>query len=127
MQDFSYESKYYRFKYENGILFGTYIGGPITLELAKEIVKKRLELTKGEDVLILVDVIGTKGIDRDARNFLSSDAGSEGLKAGAIVTDSAFTKHLANFFLKIPFNKGPMPGKLFSNYEDAIAWLRQYE
>ncbi|WP_066759134.1 SpoIIAA family protein [Crocinitomix algicola] len=127
MEDFSFESKHYKFKYEDGILFGTYLDGPITLELAKEIVDKRLELMKGEETLILVDVIGTKGVDRDARSFLSSKKGSEGLKAGAIVTDSAFTRHLANFFLKIPFNQGPMPGRLFSNYEDAIKWLRQFE
>ena len=69
--------------------------------MAKEIVQKRLELTQGQDVLTCVDVIKAKSIDRDARDYLASDAGSAGLKAGAIVTDSAFTKHLANFFLKI--------------------------
>lgn len=127
MEDFIYESEYYRFRYENGIFFGTYVGGPITLEIAKEIVSKRLELTKGEKVLAIANVEEVKGVDRDARVYLSSEEGNQGIRAGAIITDSAFTRHMANFFMKISFSKSKIPAKVFSNEEDAIAWLRQFK
>ena len=127
MEDFSYDSEHYRFYYKDGIFFGTYVGGPITLDLAKEIVKRRLELTNGENVLAVANVEAVKGIDRDARNYLSSEEGNKGIKAGAIITDSAFNKHLANFFMKISFSKSTIPGKVFSNEADAVKWLRQFE
>ncbi|MFT5821358.1 MAG: hypothetical protein ACI8ZM_002610 [Crocinitomix sp.] len=126
MEDFSYDSEHYKLHFKDGIFFGTYIGGPITLGLAKEIVRKRLELTGGEEVLAIANIEEVNGIDRDARNYLSSAEGTKGITAGAIITDSAFTKHLANFFMKIPFSKSLIPGKVFSNEEEAILWLKKF-
>lgn len=127
MKDFTYNSEYYRFHFKDGIFFGTYIGGPITLDLAKEIVRKRLELTNGEKVLAIANVEEVAGIDRDARNYLSSAEGTKGIVAGAIITDSAFNKHMANFFMKISFSKALIPGKVFSSEDEAISWLRKFK
>ncbi|NOQ74343.1 MAG: hypothetical protein GQ574_20205 [Crocinitomix sp.] len=127
MEDFSFESEFYNFKYEKGIFFGTYISGPITLEVAKSLVSDRLRLTNSKSVLMLVTVKDLKGMDREARSYLSSEEGIKGVKAGAIVVKSPFTTHMANFFMKISFNKSKMPAKVFSHEEEAIIWLRKFE
>lgn len=127
MKDISYETEFYKFKSVDGIFYLTYIGGPITLEIAKDLVKKRLEMTDGIPVLMIVTVLDLKGMEREARSYLSSDDGIEGVKAGAIVVKSPFTTHMANFFMKISFSKSKMPARVFSSEEDAIAWLRQFQ
>lgn len=123
----SYEGKYFKLSVAEGILYVSYIGGPITLDIAKDLVANRLKLTEGKVMPVLVNVVDVKGIDREARNYLSSDEGLIGLKAGAIVTNSAFTKHMANFFMKISFSKSKMPAKVFSSEDEAIAWLIKFK
>ena len=127
MENISYKTDYYKFEYVDGIFYLTYIGGPITLNIAKELVAKRLELTKGKSVLMLVTTMDLKGMEREARSYLSSDAGVEGIKAGAIVTKSPFSTHMANFFMKISFTKSKMPARLFSSEPDAVKWLKQFD
>ena len=128
MSPVSFETEYYRLLVKDGILFVTYIGGPITIKIAKDLVKDRLKLVDSKDMPVIVNVIDVNSIDRDARDYLSSEAGLQGLKAGAIVTDySVFTRHLANFFMRISFSKSKMPAKVFSEEKEAIAWLKQFK
>lgn|SRR6056300_813128 len=125
MDNIFYETDFYRFKYEDDIMFMTYINGPITLDIAKDIVIQRREKMNYEDVYILIDDQSLKGIDHDARTYLSSDEGVKGLKAGAIVVSSAFSKHMANFFLKITVNKPKIPAKVFTDRQEALDWLNE--
>ncbi len=125
MRDKFYQTDFYRFKYEDDIMFMTYINGPITLDIAKEIVAKRCEMMNNEDVFILIDDMNLKSIDHEARAYLSSDEGVKGLKAGALVVSSAFSKHMANFFLKITVNKQKIPTRLFTDRQEAIDWLNE--
>ena len=125
MEDFFYETDNYRFRLEKGIFFVTYKTGPITLEIAKEIVGKRCELMKGQDVWALIDDANLRSIDRDARDYLSSDEGIHGVKAGALLVSAPFAKHLANFFLKITVNKPKIPTKVFSKRDEALNWLNE--
>lgn len=127
MKEFSYETEFYKFHMMDGVFYLTYIGGPITLNVAKDLVKKRLEYSEEKPVLMMVTVKDLKGMDREARSYLSSDEGIQGVKAGAIVVKSPFTTHMANFFMKISFNKSKMPAKVFSNEEEAVSWLRKFE
>lgn len=126
MKDFTFDSDYYRFRFSDGILRLTYVEGPITLSIAKEVVAKRLELTHGESILLLIDDESLKGIDRDARDYLSSDKGVEGVYAAALLSGNYFSQHLANFFLKISVNKPKIPAKVFASELDAIKWLKQH-
>lgn len=127
MNDFIYTSEFYNFHFEDEVLRLTYVKGPISLEIAKQVVQKRLELTQNEDVLLLVDDEGLKSIDRDARDYLSSDAGIAGIKAAALLSSSYFSRHLANFFLKISVNKPKIPARVFSDEEEAKVWLKQFD
>lgn len=127
MSNTSYQSDYYKLDLKDGILFVTYIAGPITLEIAKNLIEERIKLAENNSYPVLVNSVNVDEIDREARSLLSSEKGIEGLSAGAIVINSAFTKHLANFFLKISFNKSKMPAKVFSNQEEALEWLSQFK
>lgn len=123
----TYIGNCYRLKLLDGILYVTYIGGPITLDIAKDLVKNRINLTKGRTVPVLVNIVKVKGIDREARDYLSTEDGTSGLKAGAIVTSSVFTRHMANIFMKISFNHSKMPAKMFTKESEAIDWLSQFK
>lgn len=126
MSKISYKSEFYSLELKDGILFVTYIRGPITLPVAQDLIARRMELANNKSYPVLVNSVHVDSIDREARSFLSSERGIEGLTAGAIVINSAFTKHLANFFMKISFDKSKMPAKVFSSESEALEWLKQF-
>ncbi len=126
MNSDQYKGKFYELDFQEGVLFVDYIDGPITLDVAKELVVNRLKLVDSKPVPVLVDVVNVNGIEREARNYLSSEEGVQGLIAGAIVTNSVFTRHMANFFMKISFSKSKMPARMFANKKDALKWLKQF-
>lgn len=121
-----FENDFMRLEWRNGIIIGTYKQGPVTLDMAKKIVINRLNFTGDRKVPLLINDIGLKGIERDAREYLSTDYALQGMSAGALVTSSVFGAYLANFFLKISLNKPKIPVRIFSNEEDAIKWLSNY-
>ena len=115
------------FKLSDDILYLTYKKGvKMTLEKAKLMVENRLDFTKQLSYPLLVDDKGLASMDKEARDFLSSKEGVRGVKAGAILTSSAFNTMLANFFLKINFVKLIIPAKLFTNKDSAVQWLNGY-
>src|SRR5688572_23463909 len=121
-----FENDFMRLEWSDGIIKGTYKKGPITLELAKQVVQNRLNFANHKPVPIMINDIGLRSIDKDAREYLSSDEGIQGLTAGALVTDSAFGRHMANFFIRISVIKPKIPTRLFSNDAEALEWLSQY-
>lgn len=121
-----FENEFMRLELKDGIVYGMYKTGPITLELAKKVVQHRLEFTENEKMPLLVGEAGLKGIERDARQFLSSEEGSQGISAAAIVTKSVFGSHLANFFMRISAFKPLMPARMFHNEQEAVDWLKTF-
>lgn len=121
-----FENEFMRLEWREGVVVGTYKEGPITLEMAKEVVKNRLEFTRNNDAPIMINDSGLRSIEKGAREYLSSDEGIQGLKAGALVTNSIFGRHLANFFIRIAVIQPKIPTKLFSNEKEALEWLKQY-
>src|SRR5689334_14785846 len=84
---------------DDGLLIGTYKKNPrFTLEMAKEVVRTRLEFTGPEPRVAIIFNEGVKSLDKDARNYLSSDEGIRGLIAVAYVLDNPFSSFIANFF-----------------------------
>ncbi len=120
---FIHETDFYKFQFDGDIFYMTYKNGPITLEIAKEIVSKRHELMKGREIWVLIDDFNLRSIDRDARVFLSSTEGIDGIRAGALLVSSPFAKHLANFFLKITVSKPVIPTRVFTDKTEALDWL----
>jgi len=119
------DTPYVHYQIRNKVLIATFKKGmKIDLEAAKHIVQDRLAFTGNKMMVALVYNQGVQGMDKEARDFLSSPQGNKGLKAGAIVMDSAFTSILGNFFLSV--NKPNIPARLFTNEEQAMKWLQKY-
>jgi len=114
------------FTIEDGILYGKLIGPDklvMDLEMAKTIVKERLELSNGKDYPVVLDLDKLSMTDKSVRDFMNKE-GTEGIKAGAIVTKKLFVKHIMNFFLKV--SKPDVPAKIFSDEKEAVKWLKKY-
>jgi hypothetical protein len=71
-------------------------------------------------VPLLVDIRQLKRLDRGAREHYKSDKG--GASAMALLVDSAVTRMIANFFMRT--DAGETPARMFTEENDAIAWLR---
>ncbi len=115
---------YVRFRLERGILYCTYRDDLyMDLEVAKLCLKERLDFSKGISYPCLIDIKGLKAVDGEARAYMAKEGGQL-MKAGALITDSMYTKMLGNIFFVV--NKPKVPGKLFSNEAAALKWLKQY-
>ena len=120
-------TKYVQFILEEGILIVVYGKDlEITLDVAKYVVGKRLLFTEGRNYPALADITKNASTNKEAREYLSSDAGMKGVLAGALQVDSAFSTIIGNFFLKIAYNK-PTPTRLFSDWTSALKWLEQFK
>ena len=70
-------------------------------------------------VRCLVDLAGIETIDRAAREFFIH---SPQYAAVALVAESAATRMLANFFLRL--KREPTPARMFTDESEALAWLQ---
>jgi hypothetical protein len=117
------ETEFVRLELEDGMLIATYKKGKKTsLDVARQIVRDRVEFTDGVPVIALICNQGVISFDKEARAFLSSREGTKGIKAAAILSDDAATAMIGNFIIKV--NKPHIPVRLFTNRERAIGWLR---
>lgn len=119
------ETDHFIWELEDEILRLTYKPGILTLEIAKEVVKSRKEFTNNASYPNLVMQTGLTKVEKEARDYLSSEEGSEGVSAGAILTNSAFQMTLANFFLKV--SRPRVPARMFTDKKQAIQWLSNYK
>ncbi|MCU0436212.1 MAG: hypothetical protein MUC87_22335 [Bacteroidia bacterium] len=71
--------------------------------------------------LAILDARHIAGMSNEARNYGVNNSFSTMIKAMAIVVDSPATRILANFYMK--FNRPRVPTKVFSDPENAKAWL----
>ncbi len=107
------------------VLHGVFLpGSVITIDIAKEMVKRRLEYSEGISYPILLSGEGTRAIDKGARDYLSKE-GQVGVLAGAILVHSVYTEFFGNFFLKV--TKSEVPAKLFTDKKKALEWLEQFK
>lgn len=118
-----FENNQIRMEINDGILIATYKAGlKLSIEDAKGIVQERLKLLEGKLLPVLIIDSGVISMDKSARDYLSSDDGTLGIKCAAIIENSFFSKVLINFFLRLTNPK--IQVKAFSNKEDALKWLK---
>lgn len=111
-------------KIENGIVICVYHPGEVlTLEVAKKLVNRRLELQDNKDYPVLFHISLNKAT-KSARNYMKKE-GIEGIISGAFIVDSILTKSILNFFLMV--SKPKVPAKLFTERKDALIWLEQFK
>lgn len=125
MKTHQHENTYLRGWVEDGILYGEFKYDLIDKAAAIQCVELRIKALGDERLPALVDARKVKGIDKEARDYLSSDYGSQGLIASAVVIDSAVGKFLGNFFMHL--NRPKLPLKIFNKQEAALDWLQQFK
>ena len=71
MNEFHYNTEFADIKLVDGIMYVTYLKGPITLEKAKELVAARIKISNGKSypVYLTDGGLGLNGIDRDAFKY----------------------------------------------------------
>ena len=122
----SLEMPYLRFELlPNGILVATYKSRvSITLEIAEEIVRTRLEFAGPEPRPVLIYNQGVVYFDKQARKYVSSEYGIAGVKAAAVVVDWSFTYLIMSYIFSV--ERPAIPVKTFASAERAMQWLSTY-
>lgn len=111
---------------KDDILYVTYFSGvSITLDVAKDIVKKRMEYTEGRPYPLIVTGEGLRAMDKHARDYLATDEGTAGVLAGVLLVNSVYTEFFGNFFLRIA--KPEIPTNIFTDKGKALEWLQQFK
>ena len=107
---------------QDGIVRLTWIpNAEVTLASAKESVAAIKTLSQGKIRPLLVDMRSTKSMDREARAYYVRPE-QKATNAVALLADSAVSRVLANFFLRI--NKPTIPTQMFTSETEALEWLK---
>ena len=107
----------------DGIMVGEYYPpmGELNLETMEAVVIERYKFTNGRKFPFLLNVKNLKSISKKAREYSALDEVALDISCAALLVDKKFTKHLANFWLKI--NRPNTPTKLFTDEFKAFMWL----
>jgi len=82
------------------------------------------KLSGGVAKPVLIDAKDMLVVDRKARQYFSSEAAVSITKAAAILIGSPISQVIGSFFIGL--NRPPFPIKLFSDRDEAIAWLKGF-
>ncbi|MBI1769746.1 MAG: hypothetical protein HYR67_15365 [Bacteroidetes bacterium] len=112
-------------KIEKNIVFFKYKPSiEIDINIAKDLVKNRLDYTSGQSVYTLIDFTNVKSVTKEARDYMNSpDGGLKGILGGAFLSNSVVATLFVNLYLKV--SNPSIPAKFFTNEEDAVGWLRK--
>jgi len=96
----------------------------IDIDIAKEMVRARLDFTQGKAHYVIIDFTNLKALSKEAREYMNDPQGGlRGILAGAFVSTSVVATLFVNLYLKI--NKPTTPARFFTNKEEALAWLHE--
>ena len=117
---------YIEMKYDNNILIAKFINSEtyFNMELAKRLVRERIEFTKGEDHYLCLYASNFTYAGNDVRKFMSNE-GAQNITAGAFIVNSAFSSVFFNFFIKVSGMGNKVPMKCFTSEESAIEWIEK--
>lgn len=118
------DNEYGKIELSNKIIIATWKASFIDLKIAKNAVSSRLSVTAGQNYPFLIRMKSIKESTKEARDFLSSENGCEGISAGAILVESILGNMLATFFIYL--NKPRIPIKIFKDEAKAKEWLDQF-
>ena len=110
---------------ENNIVWGELDATPQSLETAQENIEAqaRIRDALGKKMTrVLVDMRETTRISREARNHYAGERTASIQRATALLVASPLSATIANFFIGL--NKPQSPTRMFTNEDQAIAWLR---
>lgn len=118
-------TKTVHFQLKDNLLICTYkTGVNIDIHTAQQIVRDRIHFLDGRKKSVLIIGNGVVTMDKAARMYLSSEEGTKGLHAAAILVNRVFSCFLGNFFIAV--NKTNFPVRIFSKQETAEKWLMRF-
>ncbi len=121
-----YEDDYSTMWIEDGIGYQVYKKDlVITLDIAKQMVEKRIETFSGVARPVCVDVRNLLTIDAESRRYFASKEAGQLILAGAIYLNNPITRWVGNVFMLV--DKPLTPAKLFTDKSKALEWLQQYK
>lgn len=121
-----FENEYTKMWIEDGVLYTTYSPNlSVTLDIAKQCIADRLKFTNGESYPMLCDIRNIKETDPHARSYMSKGDGIKDISAGAFIVKTQLEKFLFNTFFRL--NKPPLPGRIFTDTKEALAWLKKHK
>lgn len=82
-----------------------------------------IPLTGGKQVPALLDCRSHFTITNEARKLMANVT-ADTRSAHAVVLNSLAIRLIANFYLNV--NKPSKPSKVFSNYDEAVSWLKGF-
>ena len=92
-----------------------------SIEDARENVAALKRLTGGKRVPMLLDIRDAGTLSRDAREYYAGYETAKSITGLAFITDSAFSRVVANFFIRLAKTRYPI--RLFEDQEAAVDWL----
>ncbi len=95
----------------------------LTLELAKALVKQRIEVSNYTNFRMYVDIRNVISIDEPTRKYLAGEEGTQFAIAAAIHLDNPISKLLGNLFIKV--DQPIKPAKIFTSKAKALSWLKK--
>ncbi|MDZ4840428.1 MAG: hypothetical protein SGJ04_10535 [Bacteroidota bacterium] len=107
-----------------GILYAEFKERVIDLPVIQACVELRTEAIEGQSFPIVLDATIVKTVTKEARDFLSSPIGTNGVTATALLIDSNVGKFLGNFFLHL--NRPSVPLKIFTDASLAKNWICRF-
>lgn len=110
---------------EDGVFHIVVLTDSFTLDMAKECVRERMRITRGKPYPMLSDSRNVVDFEKGARKYLAHNDQVTNLNAGAILIKNRLQKLLGSFFLFI--NKPGVPARLFTDREEALAWLAEFK
>ena len=120
-----FENDYASFWLEEGVVFFVYKdNSSIDVNAATQIVSDRIQFQRQVEYPVYCDIRGMKKADKAARDYLAKE-GSSYTKGVAIIVDSPMTKIIGNFYLGL--NKPTAPTKMFTDKQEALAFLSQFK
>jgi hypothetical protein len=124
MRKILFENDVLKSELEDSIIIGTIKTSFVDLDMAKQITNIRLDLQKGDSFPLISNIKSIKNINKEARDFMASKEGCEGVIAAAVIINSSITSMIGNFFIQI--SKPIVPTRLFTDELEAKKWLADY-
>lgn len=108
---------------EEGFMYCRYLCEEIDIEVAKKVLKNRLDFFAGKSYKVILEGSSVKRFTSEARKYLGSTEGQALIEKAAIIQNSPLLAMISNFFLLVI--KQNIPVKIVTNYRDALSFLKE--
>jgi hypothetical protein len=121
----NYKDENFLIELKDGIIHVEWLKETYDYDSIDYIIKKRIEMVKGESYPIFTDLRKLKSGSRQARERLAGPDAGIGVTAVAVLVSTRVQRTLYNFFNAI--YKAPVQAKIFTSKEKALEWLEKFK